>query len=926
MKKAVLISVLTALSLLVLSGCDIGKKSGGSSATGADGSAIVDIEDPSLKTEDSPALKITEIMVQNRLTAADSSGNFTPWLEIQNISGAPAALSGYRLMNKDGSWTLPDITLESGAYYVVFANGSDCPLTLESSGMLTLFHGDLLTDRVSYANPTADRSYLVGSGTESYLPTPGYSEPRERDLLMISEVMSKNTLYPVGGSLCGYIELYNYGNSDIDLHNCYLTNDQTLTYRFRLPEKILKPGEYFLLDSQRDLGFTPDQKGGTLLVTRNDGVLCSYITYPELKKNQVFTGEQTLSELPSPGFANTEAGYAAYIASRKGLLINEVITSNSKYNKTDGDYYDMVELVNNSGAPVMLSDYYLSDSSKDMKKYRLPEITLGDGEMYTVIASGKGGGHAPFKLSQDGEKLFVSKEDGYVVDAVDIPYLPVNVSYGRYNGSFVYLATPSFGLSNPFGYPDMSPDPIASTGSGFYKGNLSITLSGGGTIYYTTDGTTPTKTSKRYNGEHISVKTSTTIRAICYDGDKIPSRDVCFNYFINTPDLTLPIVKVSVEHESMYGENGIFTNYSSKKEVPAHVAMYVDGNEEFSVNCGLKVFGAFSRRYQKKSYQLKFRSKYGVSKLKYDIFGDGEITEFNSLVLRSGSQDYYRAMMRDEFATALASDFGGLLVQKYRPVSVFINDEYVGVYYIREKINDDFISSHTGVSPESVTIVNLGKNSLQTGTDLADWKDIWNFAKNKDLSVEENYNHICEHIDIDDLVNYYIFLIWSDNRDSGNVRVYKSSEGDGKWRFIFFDTDLGLGAYESPSKPSVRYFLETYVSSEAPYNVLIFKLMKNAGFKDKFLTKLGEFASTAFKNEEVLSRLDALEALIDNDISLSPRLANEYLNPPTYNTWKTSWVVKLKKYVTDRGQLLCDHIASLYKLSNEEKEKYFGSN
>lgn len=742
----------------------------------------------------------------------------------------------------------------------------------------------------------------------------------EKDLVKITEVMSKNTLYPIDGAVCGFVELYNYGDADIELKKYYISDSESNLYLSQLPDITLKGHTYCLLKAGIDIDFTPSDDGATLYLTRNDGVCSAEITYPEIPKNVSYLENGELCESPTPGFENSDAGITAYLALRKGLLINEVISSNTKYVKTNGDYFDMIELVNDSDKTINLAEYYISDSAKKPMKYQLPDIELAPGDYYTLIASGKGGDEVNFKISQDGEKLYVSKENGYIVDAVDLPYIPTDRSYGRYDGKFVYFETPTFGSENQFGYETLSSEPIASTASGFYTEPFNVTLSGDGDIYYTTDGTKPNKSSLRYNGEQIPITATTSLRAVCFDGDKIPSQDITFNYFLDVPALTLPIVKVTIENDAMYGASGIYTNYNSKKEAEAHVALYVDGNEEFSVNCGLKVFGAYSRRFAKKSYQLKFRSKYGCSKLKYDIFGDGKVTEFNSLVLRSGSQDYYRAMMRDEFATSIMSDFSSeVLVQNYRPVSLYINDEYVGVYYFREKINDDFVASHYDVDPDSVTIVNK-MMYLETGKAYPEWKEIWNFVKNNDLSKEENYRYVSERVSIESVIDFYIMMAWSDNRDCGNVRVFKSSENDGKWRFIYFDTDLAFGIYKQKNPSTVDFLYGTYSASDPLVNALIYKLLRNSEFKDLFLTRLAELCKTSFSNEHVLARIDEIESLIDNDMALHPPVEGK----PSYNSWKTSFVPQLRRYVTDRADKMIDQFSKLLGLSASEKEQYFG--
>ena len=734
--------------------------------------------------------------------------------------------------------------------------------------------------------------------------------------LMISEIMVDNTKFPIDGKTPDYIELCNISESEVGLSSFFLS-DKPGQRGSALPDRTLKAGEYTLLVCGKDLDFNLSKEGERVTLSSGDKVLHS-VSFGQIGKNLVVTPDG-ISDLPSPGYSNDRTGYEKYICSRTGLIISEVLASNSSAYASDGGYYDTVELLNASDSSLELSDYYLTDSMGEPERFRLPQGTLAPGEYKLIVFDGKESSPS-FSLSSDGESIKLTRKDGYIQDVLTCPYLPTDISYGRSGSSLLYFDKPTLGKANGSGYAKMTAAPFASAASGFYSAPFEITLSGNGNIYYTLDGSRPTEKSKKYTGESIKIENNTTVRALSAAEGELKSVDAAFNYFINVPDLTLPIIKVSVTENDMYGPDGIYTNYSKRNEIEARVAMYIGGKEQFSVNCGLKVHGAYSRRYEKKSYQLKFRAKYGCARLKYDVFGDGEVTEFNSLVLRSGSQDQFRSMMRDEFATGVMGDHSDeLLVQKYRPVNLYINGEYIGVYYIREKINDDFVASHYGVSPGSVTIV--GKmTEIETGSSGAEWRALWKYIQNSDLTVKENYEYICERISIDSAIDFYIAMTWSDNRDADNVRIFKSTENDGKWRFIFFDNDLGFGRYKQDSSKSTAAFLFGKYSADTPlFNALIYKLFRNNEFRDRFLKRLNELTKTAFSNETVQKRIDEIEEAIDGDMKYQPPRESV----PSYERWKNGMVPELENYVKDRAVVLIDEFSELLKLTKSERESYF---
>ena len=63
---------------------------------------------------------------------------------------------------------------------------------------------------------------------------------------------------------------------------------------------------------------------------------------------------------------------------------------------------------------------------------------------------------------------------------------------------------------------------------------------------------------------------------------------------------------------------------------------FPDGYEPgFQVNCGVQVTGSASRTMSPKhGLGLTFKSRYGPAKLRYRVFEDSEVDEFDFLVLR----------------------------------------------------------------------------------------------------------------------------------------------------------------------------------------------------------------------------------------------------------------------------------------------------
>ena len=74
------------------------------------------------------APRISEFMAANGSFLADEDGVFSDWIEIHNPDVSPISLAGYHLTDNPGNlnkWTFPAVTLNPGAYLVVFASGKN---------------------------------------------------------------------------------------------------------------------------------------------------------------------------------------------------------------------------------------------------------------------------------------------------------------------------------------------------------------------------------------------------------------------------------------------------------------------------------------------------------------------------------------------------------------------------------------------------------------------------------------------------------------------------------------------------------------------------------------------------------------------------------------------------------------------------------
>ena len=137
------------------------------------------------------------------------------------------------------------------------------------------------------------------------------------------------------------------------------------------------------------------------------------------------------------------------------VVINELLPKNSMYGSDqDGQFDDWVELYNLSNQNLDISGYYLTDSKKNLTKWKFPEGTILKMNAYLIVWADKDttqmGLHTNFKLSSTGENVLLLTPEQEVIDEVKFPAVDIEQSYARIpngTGNFVW-STPTFNAEN----------------------------------------------------------------------------------------------------------------------------------------------------------------------------------------------------------------------------------------------------------------------------------------------------------------------------------------------------------------------------------------------------------------------------------------------------------------------------------------------
>jgi len=253
-----------------------------------------------------------------------------------------------------------------------------------------------------------------------------------------------NSIPPVIGTLSATTDVvssYSTANLIVDVEDASYVY---LAYRFRPQERFLKLQMF-------DDG---DHNDGAA----NDGIFGVSIDVDALDMQYYIYAENSEAGIFSPERAEHEFHNLPVVGS---LVINEFMASNtsSVQDTSSGfvQYDDWVELYNGGNIAINLGGYHLSDNENVLDKWTFPDVEIQPDD-YLIVWLDKdyaasSGIHTSFRLAADGEELFLSTANNFIIDALFYNSLPSDLGYARLpngKGPFV-VQTHTFNANNGLG-------------------------------------------------------------------------------------------------------------------------------------------------------------------------------------------------------------------------------------------------------------------------------------------------------------------------------------------------------------------------------------------------------------------------------------------------------------------------------------------
>ena len=802
--------------------------------------------------------------------------------------------------------------------------------------------------------------------------------------LYINEFMASNatTICDSFGSYSDWIELYNSTDTDMDISGFGISDNLSQPMKYRFPDGTTIAAKGYLVvfcsgnegmqNGELHAPFGLRSYGEDVVIANKAGRIIDSYSFKNQETDVSVAripdgaGEFQSNSQPSPGYPNTGAGYSAFDAANRlplgGVYISEFGGS------TGSVATDWVEIYNSTGSAVNLAGYGLSNNPKNPAKWVFPDISIEPGEYLLLYATGsadkaqKKNLKLNFCISSTGEALFFFDPNGKLIDKLSAGRMRSGQSYGR-DGSDnrFYYAEPTPGAQNGKGYEGITQLPAFSVTPGIYDNavTVAITAGEGETIRYTTDCTTPNASSEVYSGE-LSISKNSVIRAAAFRDGYLSGDVATATYLFRSDGVNhaLPVVTLVTDPDNLWNsKTGIYatgdqfdpdaasyadtlqsaTYYQAKFateeqvdtiwEKPAAFSLFDDnGKQVFTQNVGIRIAGSFGRGRAQKGFNVIARKEYGKGSMEYPFFENRPYKEYKAVVLRAGAQDQNRSKIRDELASGLLEGTDiNILYQAYRPTVLYLNGEYWGVYFMKEKRNRFFVAQHENTENNVDLAIGKGFKQRSYG-DNSDWVSLYEYATSHDLSSAEAYAYVSERMDVDSFRDYMIAEIYNGNTDTYNFQYYRLKGG--KWKFIFYDFCWG---FQSPGHETLAFRM-----GKTPSDVCSAKLfaamLQNKGWRDSFCRRFAELLNTAFAPERVSALIEELYGYVEPEIKREREKFNKdtfmgvkqpNTNLGTYEGFQSE-ISKLKDFAQKRPEEIKRQLQSNLGLSDSYMKEVFG--
>ena len=191
------------------------------------------------------------------------------------------------------------------------------------------------------------------------------------------------------------------------------------------------------------------------------------------------------------------------------------------------------------------------------------------------------------------------------------------------------------------------------------------------------------------------------------------------------------------------------------------------------------------------SLRLYFRGEYGQSRLEYPLIPVSEVERFATVVLRAGHNDRTNPFIKDELLRRLHRDMGQVACMGTF-ANLFINGEYKGFYNPTEQVKEETCQEwFDSDKPWDV----MTMNGIRDG-DSVSFDTMVKYAQGHNLADPYYYAELCKKLDMVSFIDYLIIRLWPNDWDwpQNNWSAACERSATGQWKFFVWDAE---GTFES---------------------------------------------------------------------------------------------------------------------------------
>jgi hypothetical protein len=755
--------------------------------------------------------------------------------------------------------------------------------------------------------------------------------------LVINEGCNKNysTISDEDGDFEDWIEIYNSGATAIDLFN-YSLSDNSNPGEWVFPHQVIQPNQFILVfcsEKDRfssspftnvltDSTFTPQAGWNTHHFSTPfywDGVsnivlnLCTYNPFYQcnsIHSQSATTYNSATIALNYPGSACGFNG-GSNAQQRPNIRFNSTTVGTGTLQNGYTDYpsaysnwyegarqqylYTASELISAGLSAGNIDSLAFDVIATCPTNFQLFELSLANTGINSLppnfIPATGNFNHTNFKISSTGETIKLYDPSGVLTSMLTVNCGPgYDVSVGHFTDASTTITKfnqPTPGASNNTSTPlnSYAAAPMFSVISGIYTAPISVSIFDlnlpASTIYYTLDGSEPDTASILWTGNDIVVSQSTLLRARAYLDDYIPSTITSASYLFNV-NHTTPILSVISDSVNLFGPTGMFDNPTLDLLKAASVDYFdstPDHNLLFSRKVGIIMDGGWGSRGNP---QRPFRIK-----LDDGVLGEGPVMEpllpdrptrnqYSDFYLFNGGGNYMVLPFKDAVQVKMMGAGTNSYYAASRPVTVYINGDYWGVYDMKEKFNTEMFELYDGAIENTIDILGSSANygfqlrAIEGNVDPF-------FEANDSISqinpLDSNFwTQADQYVDMIYYNDYIIAELWMNNVDWGanynNLKIYRSNASNYRWRYCLMDLEYGLlpnhgwinGAnnYDCNFDLLGGYINHQTVDPGNPHFNVFWRGLQNDRFRNYFINRFADQMNTVYLPARLLAIEDAM--------------------------------------------------------------------